>query len=159
MKPPFIILLFGLVLISCHRYKPVEEACKYDKAEVYYVKDPRWLKFGYNTTFKNFVRTRTRDMLYYSFPLSDRDSLNYISGHISRADKVQSQMLRYWLPRIVVLLHSSEGVDTLVTSTHPDQPLQFNSWSIQDGTLSLLLTECVGKHDRYWATLTEYHFY
>lgn len=159
MKKIVLICLLFFLFYSCSAPDLASSVCQYDRAEVYYLKDPCWLHFGFNVKLESFSDEQSRCLLYSDFTVTDRDSLNYISRHIAKGAMSASSPYKYWCPRIIVLLHSREVVDTLITNTYTDEPVQFNSFIMNDSTLSLYLTECVGKHDDVWAHFSDLCFY
>lgn len=159
MKKIVLICLSFFLFYSCDALNTTSSVCQYERAEVYYLKDPCWLKFGFNVKLESFSDLQSRDLLYSNFTIIDRDSINYISRHIAKGTMSASSPYKYWCPRIIVLLHCRDVADTLITNTYTDEPLQFNSFIMNDSTLSLYLTECVGKHDDVWAHFSELCFY
>lgn len=160
MKRILGLFLVGLSLLSCVAPSVEEAIPEYGKAEVYYLKDPCWLNpFLRYVNMATFLRDEDRGQLYDSFYLTDRDSLRYISEHISKGVETRASMLDYWNPKIVVFLRSGERVDTLVTNTDVKDSLRFGSHSLQDSSLCLFLIESVCKHDDYWAHVAEMCFY
>lgn len=162
IKKKIVLIFLPLLLLSTcitSEPEPASPTRQYDKAEVYYLKNPCWHKFGFNVKFGSFFDERHRDLLFSDFIITDKDSLGYISRHIAKGVTSESSPYAYWCPRIIVLLHGPEGVDTLITNTYTNDPVQFNSSIMNDSTLSLYLTECVGKHDDTWAYLSGVYFY
>lgn len=137
MKRIVLICLLFFLFYSCGAPDLASSVCQYDRAEVYYLKDPCWLEFGFNVKLESFSDEQSRCLLYSDFTVTDRDSLNYISRHIAKGAMSASSPYKYWCPRIIVLLHSREVVDTLITNTYTDEPVQFNSFIMNDSTLSL----------------------
>lgn len=160
MNTKIIVTAFCLFMAyGCSSEADAPSTLSYDMAEVYYLKSPEWSFPGFYTTMKSFIDSQTREILYSKFTLSDRDSLGYMSFRIMQCAKVPSSSYDYWTPRIVVFLHRHGVVDTLITNTYTNEPLQFNSFLIDDSTLGLYLTECVGKHDALWTHLLGLFYY
>lgn len=159
MKNIAFIFFSFFMLYSCNVPDSANSVCEYEKAEVYYVKDPCWREFGFNVKIASFYKKEHRDLLFSKFTITDKDSLNYISRHIAEGIKSASSPYEYWCPRIIVFLHGPEAIDTLITNTYTNDPVQLNSFIMSDSSLSLYLTECVGKHDDVWAYHSNRYFY
>ncbi len=160
MKTQIALLLFCPLMLCCRTSEPQQSnAYEYEKAEVYYAKAPNWYRMGWNIKLGSFFDKQARDMLFSRFTISDRDSIRYIENRLSKGEMTFSPAYNYWSPRIIVLLHSHDRVDTLITSTYTDEPMQFNSYVMENTTLTLYLTECVGRHDRLWAYALDRFFY
>ncbi len=148
------------LMLCCRTSEPQQSnAYEYEKAEVYYAKMPQWFELGYSINWEYFSEKQARDLFFSRFTISDRDSIRYIENRLRKGEMTFSPAYNYWSPRIIVLLHSHDRVDTLITNTYTGEPLQFNSYVMEDTTLSLYVTECVGKHDLLWANALGKYFF
>lgn len=162
MDVSFAFLLLSVLTMSCSAHEAEQIDRNYESAEVYYWKEPDWSSVCrfIPPTFDGYFKNETaRKENYDKFILADEDSLNFIAARIKKGNKYIPADDIFIYPRIVILLHRKEVIDTLVSNTYLKIPeLKLNSMIFEDSTLSLFLTESVGKHSENWADEIKTYF-
>lgn len=130
----------------------------YPFAEIHYQEVPPWGEVRYDFRTASFVLNADGPQAGKMFTISNEDTLAFFYEHMM--DSTDVGLDRYEEDAvIVVLLHRTDGIDTLVSNAIPSFRMRVNGAAIRDSVLATYVINAISDRDSIWKLCSDSLFY